>query len=307
VPPPAPPTSWPAASAPARAVRAAAGGPPPVAAAAGAAERPPGRPPDAALAEPRADQEPGAPARRHTRARLPRPGPAGPRVSAAPPGRGGRAPVCGSGGARVARPVAARGDAGVAAGTPTVAGSPSGRRWWPPRHPTIHHRPQATAWDRSVSRSGAGGHRRPAREDHPAAGSERRVPKGPPPGVRVSATGPPDEKRPPDPEPSVGWGRSPPLSGVVRVRGGPSARRRTSSWVGRAAAGPEPGRGRWEARAGRRGDGGRSAAPGRFRCPVRGRPAEASEPPPLRARRASAWAPPPSGPELRHLRVAVQP
>jgi hypothetical protein len=101
----------------------------------------------------------------------------------------------------------------------------------------------------------------------------------------------------------------PARSAVVHVRGGPPARCRTSSRSGRAAAAPGPGRGRWAAGSGRRWDGGRLAAPGRSGFPVRDRPAEApwAPPPAPRARRVPHEAPLPPGPELRHLRVAVQP
>jgi hypothetical protein len=101
----------------------------------------------------------------------------------------------------------------------------------------------------------------------------------------------------------------PARSAVVHVRGGPPARCRTSSRSGQAAAAPGPGRGRWAAGAGRRWDGGRLAAPGRSRFPVRDRPAEAprAPPPAPHAWRMPHEAPLPPGPELRHLRVAVQP
>jgi hypothetical protein len=107
----------------------------------------------------------------------------------------------------------------------------------------------------------------------------------------------------------VGLEGPPARSAVVHVRGGPPARRRTSSRSGQAAAAPGPGRGRWAAGAGRRWDGGRLAAPGGARVPVRDRPAEAprAPPPAPRARRAPHEVPLLPGPELRHLRVAVQP
>jgi hypothetical protein len=85
-----------------------------------------------------------------------------------------------------------------------------------------------------------------------------------------------------DQEPSTGapelqgapeLGPLPPPLGVARALGGSPDRRRTSSQVERAAATPIPGRDRWEREAGRRRDGERSAAPARFRCPARERPA----------------------------------
>ena len=152
-----------------------------------------------------------------------------------------------------------------------AAGSAASRGLHPPRRRTIRHRPQATA-------------------------RERPAVAGAPPGP------------PPDPEPSVGLEGPPARSAVVHVRGGPPARRRTSSRSGQAAAAPGPGRGRWAAGAGRRWDE-RLAAPGRSRFPVRDRPAEAprAPPPAPHAWRAPQEVPLPPGPELRRLRVAVQP
>jgi hypothetical protein len=96
----------------------------------------------------------------------------------------------------------------------------------------------------------------------------------------------------PEPQGAPELGPLPPPLGVARALGGSPDRRRTSSQVERTAT-PIPGRDRWEREAGRQWDGERSAAPARFRCPARERPAVTSvrsappraspSPPPARA------------------------
>jgi hypothetical protein len=190
------------------------------------------------------------------------------------------------------------------------------RRPTPPVHPAVEREPQARGNPPSGAPAGGRRPRAVRRDPRPGPAGAEQGPRAllessPPEGLgagrrvcpwQAGPSGPPDVtpsvesnralglERCPGLEQRLGQEQStgapelqgapelgplPPPLGVARALGGSPDRRRTSSQVERAAT-PIPGRDRWEREAGRQWDGERSAAPARFRCPARERPAGTS-------------------------------